>query len=260
MNQASPKVKWLHVITYYVIACAISWPFFWWRDILHWEGFKGPGFLKTASYMWGPGIAGLVCLAIFRKKHVRTISFLGTSWRRSLICWFAPFVPLAILGVKDETGAVSHTLPLAMPLFAVLTILGEEVGWRGFLQDALRPLKPAKRYILIGVLWEIWHFTNRTHGRPVVQAAILVGGFMVFTILLSCIIGLAVERSKSVLIATAIHGWVDLCFEFPGIGTYIAAACALALWIWMLRTWPQQQPVAVPVMENNTHTHGEPDR
>jgi len=37
----------------------------------------------------------------------------------------------------------------AFPMF--VSILGEELGWRGFLQDALRPLSPVKRFVLIGV-------------------------------------------------------------------------------------------------------------
>lgn len=246
------KVKWIHVIVYYVLACAISWPFFWWRDVLHWQGFRGPGILKTVAIMWGPGLAGLICLTIFRKSHVRTVGLLGNKPVRALIFWFAPLVLLAILGVKEGNGAVSHTLPLLISVMAVFTVMGEEVGWRGFLQDALRPLKPAWRYLLIGALWEIWHFTNRTHDKTLLQASLSVGLFSIVTVALSFLIGIAVEKSKSVLVATAIHGWVDLLFELPGITTYIGAGFAVLLWLFLLKTWPvkekpAQQPVTDPV-------------
>jgi membrane protease YdiL (CAAX protease family) len=135
----------------------------------------------------------------------------------------------------------------------VFTILGEELGWRGFLQDALRPMKPMWRYLLIGIMWELWHFTNRTHDRTVLQAVTGVAVFGVITILLSWLIGMAADRSKSVLLATAMHGWVDLVFEFPGIGTYISAGFAVVLWLYMLKIWPQQSkeetaPVAEPIV------------
>jgi membrane protease YdiL (CAAX protease family) len=242
----TPKVKWSQVIVYYVIACAISWPFFWWRDILHWEGFKGPNFSKTTLIMWGPGIAGIICLYLFRKTHVRTITFLGGSWMRSLIAWFVPFILLAIPGVTQENGEVSHSLPLLLCLFGALTVLGEEVGWRGFLQDALRPVKPVWRYLLIGVLWEAWHFTNRTHDKSLLQIMATLAIVIPITTLLSWLIGAAVERSKSILLAAAIHGWVDLLFEFPGIATYICAAVALVLWLYLLKTWPQPANITSP--------------
>lgn len=235
---SKPKVKWLHVFVYYVIACAISWPFFWWRDINHWEGFQGPGFLKIASIMWGPGIAGLVCMLLFRKTHLRTVSLLGTDKIKSLIFWFAPLLLLAALGVNDENGNYSHTFPLMISVFAVFTVLGEEVGWRGFLQDAVRPIKPIWRYVLIGLMWEAWHFTNRTHDKTFIQAAAAVAIFSLVTIVLSWLIGMAVERSKSILVATAIHGWVNLLFEAPGITTYISAGFAVVLWLFLLKKWP----------------------
>jgi membrane protease YdiL (CAAX protease family) len=233
------KVQWHQVILYYLIACAISWPFFWWRDVLHWEGFKGPGFAKTALIMWGPGIAGIICLFLFRKTHVRTITFLGSSWKRSLIVWFVPFILLAIPGVEQGKGEVSHAFPLIVSLFAVLTVVGEEVGWRGFLQDALRPIKPVWRYALIGVLWEAWHFTNRTHDKTLLQILLTLAIVIPIIILLSWGIGAAVERSKSILVASAIHGWVDLLAEYPGTATYICAAITLILWLYLFKTWPQ---------------------
>lgn len=240
---ATNKVKWHQVILYYFIACAISWPFFWWRDMLHWEGFRGPGFLKTFLIMWGPGIAGILCLYFFRKTHTRTISLLGTDRIRSLIFWFAPLLLLAALGVKDETGKWSHTFPLLLSVFAILTVLGEEVGWRGFLQDALRPLKPIWRYTIMGILWEAWHFTNRTHDRTLLQIAAVLSISIPIIILLSWIIGLAVERSKSIVVAMSIHGWLNLLFEFPGMTTYISAGAAVVLWCFLLYKWPEKPAI-----------------
>ena len=237
MKQSESQVRWLHVVVYYLIACAISWPFFWWRDILHWEGFRGPGFLRTASIMWGPGISAIICLLLFRKTHKRTITFFGTDTVKSLIFWFAPLILLAILGVKDETGKTSHVFPLMLSVFAIFTVVGEELGWRGFLQDAVRPMKPVYRYMLIGIMCELWHFTNRTHDRTVLQAVTIVSIWAVTTIILSWIIGMAVEQSKSVVVASAIHGWVNLVFEASELHTYICAGFAIVLWIWLLKTW-----------------------
>jgi hypothetical protein len=42
---AQEGVDWRAVAFYYLIACALSWPFFWWRDVHpeSWYGWRFPG-------------------------------------------------------------------------------------------------------------------------------------------------------------------------------------------------------------------------
>src|SRR5688572_18249467 len=96
------RVHWLSVCVYYVLACAISWPFFWWRDMNSeaWRDWQIPQFIKTWSYMWGPGIAALICFFLFRKTHKKTIRFFGTSLFRSVLFYLMPILGLAIVGVE----------------------------------------------------------------------------------------------------------------------------------------------------------------
>ena len=81
------KVNWKSVILFYFLACLFSWPFFWWRDIESesWIAWNVPAFIKTGSYMWGPGVAALICFFTFKKSHKRTITFFGSSFIKSLI-------------------------------------------------------------------------------------------------------------------------------------------------------------------------------
>src|SRR5688572_918710 len=139
-NQQRTRVNCTSVIVFYLLACAVSWPFFWWRDINSdsWDALQIPGFIKTWSYMWGPGISALICFWLFRKSHIRTITFFGTSRRKSLAFYFLPVLALCIPGIKDG-DETSHVLPLAFSIIGFISILGEELGWRGFLQDTLRP-------------------------------------------------------------------------------------------------------------------------
>lgn len=234
------KVDWLSVVVFYVIACAISWPFFWKRDIL---GEQVP----TYAYMCGPGIAAIITMLLFRKRHPRTITIFGNSTGKSLLFYFLPSVALSVvmaLSPGEESGAfgLSFSTIIFLPLFGLLNTLGEELGWRGFLQDALRPLRPAWRYVLIGVLWEFWHFTNRTAGRPLGKVAVILAVSYVAAILLSWIIGSATDRTKSVMVAVTLHAWVNILFEFPGTGTFIVFALSLVLWIYLLKRWDSREP------------------
>lgn len=165
MKAENERVNWKSVLLYYVIACAVSFPFFWWRDIHpeSWTSWKIPDFLKPMTYMWGPGIAALISLIIFHKSHQRAITFFGTSAFRSAAFYLVPVLALSVIYAPEILQGDPLWMLTRLIIIGFISILGEELGWRGFLQDALRPLSKAKRYALIAVMWELWHFTNRTH-------------------------------------------------------------------------------------------------
>ncbi len=233
------RVSWFAVGIYYALACLVSWPFFWWRDMASesWAAWGAPGILKTASYMWGPGIAALICLLSFRRRHRRTLTLTGTSVVRSLAFFLFPLGLLAIIGGGGRWADSGHTMPLLVIVLTFATIFGEELGWRGFLQDALRPLTPARRYLLIGVMWEFWHFTNRVHEGTALNITLRLLISYPAVILLSWFIGEAVERSRSLLVAHSLHLWFNLLFEVNSWQATTTFAVALALWIWLLHSW-----------------------
>jgi len=247
-EHSKQKVNWRAVAFYYFLACALSWPFFWWRDIHSesWWGWRFPMvptaspltfILKNAIVMWGPGIAAILSLVVFRKTHRRTITFWGTSVFKSLAFFWVPILFAVIAGVPMPDGSVNRLGTVALGFVTLFTMLGEELGWRGFLQDALRPLSTVKRYLLIGVMWEFWHFTNRTSHGSLKHIIFFLAIFYPTGILLSWIFGEATERGKSLLIAVTLHTWFDIVFTFPGNRTYIVVALSIAFWIFLLAQW-----------------------
>jgi hypothetical protein len=193
--------------------------------------------IKNAVVMWGPGIAALVTLAVYRDRHRRTIRIFGTSRTRSLLFYWMPIIIAAIVGMPLPDGTVNRPLVLGLGLVTMFTVMGEELGWRGFLQDALRPLVPWKRYVVIGVLWEFWHFTNRTTHGTLGQRLTMLAIFYPVGILLSAIIGEATDRGRALLIAITLHAWFDIVFTFPGDKTYLALALSIPIWIVLLWKW-----------------------
>lgn len=234
----SKKVNWLSVVVFYILACTISWPFFWWRDMnaAGWAQWTAPNFLKTWCYMWGPGIAAIICFLLFRKSHHKTISFFGSSVLKSIAFYVVPIIALAAVGVQGQ-GMNPHLFPLIVGVLGFISILGEELGWRGFLQDALRPLPELWKYILIGIMWEFWHFTNRMGHGALVQIVIRVSIWIVALILVSFIMGRATERSKSVVIAVTLHAWIDILAEYNQAATYIVFGLAIPFWVYLLWKW-----------------------
>ena len=235
------RVDWRAVCVFFALACAWSWPFFWWRD-LHWESWLAwhvPMPLKTTVLMWGPGLAALVCFRIFARTHRRTVLFAGNATWRALAFYFVPQLALAVVGLPmPEMGGTVHGLALVVGVVGLINVLGEELGWRGFLQDALRPLPRAARYLAIGLMWAAWHFTNLWGGREGLELAGHLAWYLPLTVVLAALIGEATDRSRAVLVAVTLHAWIDAVWEFPGFGTYLVLALALPFWAWLLWTWP----------------------
>jgi membrane protease YdiL (CAAX protease family) len=103
-------------------------------------------------------------------------------------------------------------LVLIQGLIAGITInavagFGEELGWRGFLQNELNYLGFWKSSALIGVIWGIWHapLILQGHNYPQHPGA---GVFMmtVFCLLLAPIFSFVRLKAKSVIAAAIIHG------------------------------------------------------
>lgn len=249
--EQSKRPFWLSIAVYYLLACAISWPFFWQRDML---GISVP----TRNYMWGPGIAAIITMLIFRKRHTRTITFFGTSTIKSLLFYLVPIVilstTLALFAPSDLTGESPLVVALGLPLLGFFNILGEELGWRGFLQDAVRPLHRVTRYILIGGLWEFWHFTTRTTGKPIGAIILTLAVSYPLVILFSAIIGKLTDRTRSLIVAVSLHAWLNILFELRTPYTYVIFALTLIYWFFLLRSWQDAELHSIPTHPGTPHS------
>ena len=242
---APPRVYWPAVIVFYAVACGLAWPLFWWRDMQPqaWAAWRVPETVKGLAPAAGPAIGALLALMIFRTKVVRTVSPGGTSWPRSLLFAAIPAALLVAIGVGEDQP---HLTALFFVEVHLLYALAAELGWRGFLQEALAPLAPRRRFVLIGVLWGAWHLTTFAYGGLGSAALRLAMMFGVW-IAASWGIGRAVERSRSLLVAAMIH----VVFAFGEHLTRKRALFALGVsalaWFLLLRGWPRHHAAAKEV-------------
>jgi membrane protease YdiL (CAAX protease family) len=237
--EAQAKPNWRAIILFYVLACLWSWPFFWWRDVhtASWNGWRLPEEIKGLTQPWGPGLAAIAVFYLFPQTRSRSASLWGSSWKRSAICFLTPVV-FAVAAASIRSRHLSYTLVYYL-LVGGFSTLGEEVGWRGFLQGALRPLGRVRGYLLLALMWEAWHFTSHTKGtlnEVISRLAIIVPAVVVITFILA----LLTERTGSVLLATAVHEWIDLGVD-PGGYFLWAGLASVPVWLWLAWTWPRQQ-------------------
>lgn len=139
------------------------------------QQFLGIDTSQISLPQFGPGIAALVMLRLFRKDQMTlTMTLRGVH----------PLKVVAALGIPLAVPALlfliySHSVaPISIPrmdgmAFAVLLggillgAFGEEVGWRGYAQNLLdRQLNGVAAFLIVGVLWGVWHIGNFQHGLP----------------------------------------------------------------------------------------------
>jgi len=130
--------------------------------------------------MWGPGLAALTVCAVF----YGSIRDLGWGWgktRYQLVGLALPFVFclatytfiwFANLGGFEPIPSLSLSMIITGLLAWIIPVLGEEIGWRGFLVPELAKVTSFIWVgIISGLLWSTWHLApillaNYGQGAP----------------------------------------------------------------------------------------------
>ena len=152
--------------------------------------------------------------------EIRTRS---TDWREPLgtyaLALGIPFgvasagaIVLVLAGTAwTEFGSISAIEGLLFVL-----VIGEEIGWRGFLQPRLRArMGLLESGLLVGVIWTLWHLPMYLGQGPV--------SFLTFAwwvVPLAVVMGFVVERARySVIVATIMHGAANIAtpIVLPGV-------------------------------------------
>lgn len=112
---------------------------------------------------------------------------------------------------------------------------GEEIGWRGFLLDALYPKLGRLSYVPIGVIWALWHAPlilflgyNYPRNREI--------GLAIYTVVLVAWTGIMCElklKSDSLYPPAAMHGTINalaglMLYTFPDVDAIYKLPVGLA--------------------------------
>jgi len=101
---------------------------------------------------------------------------------------------------------------IGLSLIISLLAIGEEIGWRGFLQKKLLEKNSLfKSLTFLGILWGFWHFPLIINGFNYPEYPIL-GAFLIFplaTVFISYFFGWLTINSKSVWPAVFAHGGMN---------------------------------------------------
>jgi len=228
----------------------VSYGFSWGLTAMMWA----MGGLTTSSagalmflYMWGPGIAGLICAWQFNAgERQEALGFKGGGNLWVLWAWLigVGLIVLALLisllgpgvdyrapieGVKEVVAAQGMDIgdQLDMPgmnatlIFSAIVfgaainvplMLSEELGWRGWLWHHLRPKGFWTATFWIGLLWGLWHIPiivmgHNYPGMPIWGPVL----FTLFCLLYSPIFSYIREKSGSIWAPCVLHGTMNAC-------------------------------------------------
>ena len=201
--------------------------------------------------LFGPAAAALIVSRVWRgRAEVAELWAVTKRWRVHP-GWYVGAAVLPAAGF-----AVGHLLYVAtgnpmlpipgtiQPILFVLFVLviGEEIGWRGFLlRHLLEQRSPLVAALLVGVVWALWHTPLYfIPGMPSYGGPFLA--FAAWAMSLSFLLTWLWIGTRSVLLATVMHGSANLfqsfvfphaeagvVFSFGALGTAAVAAMVVAL-------------------------------
>ncbi len=163
-----------------------------------------------------PAIAFLVVIRIFPTLRTRlNIKFDKQSFISLLFALLIPFGLLTIgfylcLLFNLNFGHTNNFLT-TLPLFIggmIFGAVGEEIGWRGFLQPTMeRQYAMIPSTIIVGLFWGLWHIGNYQYGITYMI------GFLLFTISSSVILRKLLDKTENnLLVSIFFHLSINIGF------------------------------------------------
>jgi membrane protease YdiL (CAAX protease family) len=204
-------------------------------------------YILTTIILEGSGvlIGALIALFFLKKKRITKISLFGTSKSKSLVMIIIPTIILTIIGVDNEFELNSHLYGFISIVGTLLYCVMEEYGWRGYLQEELKTIKPWGKYLTIGFLWYLWHLTFLTEAT--------IGDnlfFLTMMIFGSWGIGQVAESTKSILASACFHLIIQIMMFNALIKNgidmtekLIILTVSVVLWFMIIKKWEKEELV-----------------
>lgn len=169
---ATSGVLWFVVLAY-VFAWSWSLPLVFAGETVE----QGQGWPTHVPSLLAPLLAAFVVVG-FTEGRAEIADLVGRigRWRFSPKWWLVVVSPALVLGLtlaglalagedlpawgdfSEFTGLPSYGVISTLLMVFVLNGLGEEVGWRGYLQDRLqRRFGPLFSTLIVAAIWAVWH-------------------------------------------------------------------------------------------------------
>ena len=161
--------------------------------------------IKEIMTGFGPALSGLICYRIFSVPNTFKLSLAGSKpVLTGSIGLLSLLLPILLIHQSNKITLVS----LVLSQFAYT--LGEEFGWRHYLQNAVANFTKWQQASVTGTLWFFWHYailddpTTMLTGKPV-PFYVGIPLFIVLLVLLSKLFSDIVVRTQAVFLPVVLH-------------------------------------------------------
>jgi len=173
-------------------------------------------FEKIVLPQLAPAIGFLIIVLLYKDLRVPIgLDFNKAIAEKSLLALVLPFFLITISYFIGKLNGLEIQLTNDLtPLISIMLIgiligsIGEEIGWRSFLQPNLEKSNSVLlASIIVGLIWGLWHIGHYKNGL------LFMIGFLIFTVSASIILAWILRDTRySIIISVLFHTSINIGF------------------------------------------------
>jgi len=193
-------------------------------------------YLKILLRGIGPTIGAVAAFTLFKIPAELSLKGIYKNFLLPFaVYWMLPAALIAFVYYWQ-----SGRFPIVLMFVVLVYGLLEETGWRGFLQQQLKPLPKIYAVIIITVLWFSWHLNfELTTGNLIFFGIIFLGTWG---------IGKVYDKTTSLLAVAGVHSLNNFFRNGLHETELILIAVLLVVWI-MFIIWYDKKSFAAPAVK-----------
>ena len=182
-------------------------------------------------------IAALVAMA-FHKNLSGRIKIIGDEKIKNLLILSLPVLVFSTIGLQNDLGVNKSLYAFVFASTNTLYAFAEEYGWRRYLQNALEGMNKHIKYLLIGVIWWLWHFRFDSQFDLFIFPLICLGG--------AYFLGKLADDLKTILPVVMLHTLIILTSNTGRFGKneVIGIVIVILAWIFIEQIWKRRKRLA----------------
>lgn len=193
----------------------------------------------------GPFVAAVVVL--FLQKNISNrITVFGDAKGKNILITLLPIAAFSIVGFENSYGFNAHYFGFIYALINVIYAFLEEFGWRKYLQNALEGINNNWKYIIVGIIWWVWHLRFETQFDLFIFPIICIGG--------GYLLGKLTDETKSILPVVTLHTLIILLSNSgtPTRSKIIGVGVTILGWLIIEWVWKKRAQRIIPITDSKS--------